>query len=57
MSLDTEIDDLVHRLVRLEDELERKIEAQRAQFRYRMEEQRAVFEEEVLRQHRRIRPV
>ncbi|WP_193370288.1 hypothetical protein [Pelagibius marinus] len=52
---ESEIDDLVHRLVSLEDELERKLEAQRSRFRYRMEKQRAVFEEEVLRQHRKIR--
>jgi hypothetical protein len=52
---DREIDDLVHRLVSLEDELERKLEVQRSRFRYRMEKERAVFEEEVLRQHRKIR--
>lgn len=50
-----EIDDLVRRLVSLEDELERKLEAQRSRFKYRMEKERAVFEEEVLRQHRKIR--
>ncbi len=52
---ESEIDDLVHRLVSLEDELERKLEAQRSRFQYRMEEERAVFEEEVLRRHRKIR--
>jgi len=55
MSLESEIDDLVHRLVRLEDELERKLETQRSELQYRMEEKRAVFEESVLRQHRAIR--
>jgi hypothetical protein len=52
---DSEIDDLVRRLVRLEDELERKWEAQRARFHYRFEQQRAVFEDGVIRRHRRIR--
>jgi len=53
--MENEIDDLVRKLVRLEDEIERRIEAQRAQFRYRMEARRAIFEEGVLRQHRKIR--
>ncbi len=53
--MQTEIDDLVRRLVRLEDEIERKLESQRAQFRYRIEKQRAVFEDEVVRRHRRIK--
>ncbi|WP_205620664.1 hypothetical protein [Nisaea denitrificans] len=53
--MENEIDDLVRRLVRLEDELERKLEAQRDQFRYRVEEGRAVFEESVNRQHKLLK--
>ncbi|WP_193173214.1 hypothetical protein [Nisaea nitritireducens] len=53
--MEDEIDDLVRRLVRLEDELERKLEAQRDQFRYRVEEGRAVFEDSVNRQHKLLK--
>lgn len=53
--MDGEIDELLRRLVRLEDELEQRIEAQRALFRYRMERRRAVFEAEVERHHRELR--
>jgi len=55
MPIEDEIDDLVRRLVLLEDEIEKKLEAQRAEFRYRLEKRRAVFEEGVLRQHRLIK--
>ena len=55
MSKKNEIDDLVGRLVRLEDEIERKLEAQREKFRYQMEENRAIFEEGVIRQHKLIK--
>ncbi len=55
MTMNNEIDDLVRRLVRLEDELESKLEAQRAEFQYRLEEKRAVFEEGVIRQHKLIK--
>jgi len=55
MPMESEIDDLVRRLVRLEDELERKLTAQRAQFQYRLEKKRAVFDERVIRQHKAIR--
>ncbi len=55
MPVENEIDDLVRRLVRIEDEIERKLDAQRSRFRYRIEEKRAVFEDEVLRRHRAIR--
>ena len=57
MSVETEIDDLVQRLVRLEDELERKLEARRAEFQYRIEEKRAVFEKSAIRQHKLIKIV
>jgi hypothetical protein len=53
--LDGEIDELVRRLVRLEDQIERKLEAQQARLRYRIEAQRAVFEAEVVRRHRQLR--
>ncbi|PIW27086.1 MAG: hypothetical protein COW30_12040 [Rhodospirillales bacterium CG15_BIG_FIL_POST_REV_8_21_14_020_66_15] len=55
MAMDDEIEDLVKHLVRLEKEIEGKLEAQRETFQYRMEEGRAVFEDEVLRRHRRFR--
>lgn len=55
MPMESDIEDLVRRLVRLEDELERKLEAQRSEFHYRMDKKRAVFEESVLRRHRAIR--
>ena len=54
-SMENEIDDLVRRLVRLEDELERKFEEQGAEFQYRLEENRAVFEKSVIRQHKLIK--
>lgn len=53
--MDTEIDDLIRRLVRLEDEIEKKIEAQRTDLQYRVEKRRAIFEEGVIRQHRLIK--
>ena len=53
--MENEIDALVHRLVSLEDELERKLEAQRTDLHYRLEKKRAVFEEEVIRQHKLIK--
>lgn len=55
MAMESEIQDLVRRLVSLEDKLERKLAAQHSKFQYRMVKKRAVFEEGVLRQHRRIR--
>ncbi len=53
--MENEIDDLVQRLVRLEDELERKWEAQRKQFQYQIEGTRVVFEDSVIRQHKLIK--
>ena len=55
MAMENEIEDLVQRLVLLEDELERKFEAQRTEFQYRLEKGRAVFEEGVIRQHKLIK--
>jgi hypothetical protein len=55
MSQNNEIDELVRRLVRLEDELERRFETERERFAYRIEQRRAVFEADVLRRHRQIR--
>jgi len=53
--MDSEIEALVQRLVRLEDEIEGKLEAERARFHYRLEKNRAVFEQEVLRRHKEIK--
>ena len=55
MTLDSEIDDRVRRLVRLEKEIEAKMEAQQARFQFSMAEGRAVFEDEVLRRHKRLK--
>ncbi len=55
MPMESEIDDLVKRLARLEDELERKLEVQREAFRYHFEERKAVFEVGVIRQHKAIK--
>ena len=55
MALDADIEETVRRLMRLEDELERKFAAQRERFHYHLEEKRAVFEAEALRRHKRIR--
>ena len=54
-NLDGEIDEMVRRLVRLEDQIERKLAAQQARLSYHIEAQRAVFEAEVLRRHRALR--
>ena len=53
--MEQEIDVLVRRLVHLEDEIERKLAAQHAKFRYRIEEKRAVFEAGVVHQHGQLR--
>ena len=42
--MEQEIEDMVRRLVRLEDELERKLEAQREQFQYCLEDGTTFFE-------------
>jgi len=55
MSQNNEIDELVRRLVRLEDDIERRFEAERERFEYHIEQRRAVFTADVLRRHRRIR--
>ncbi|MCF3629258.1 hypothetical protein RJ527_17435 [Thalassospiraceae bacterium LMO-SO8] len=55
MAMDDEIEDLVKRLVRLEKEIEGKLEAQRETLQYRVEAGRAVFEDEVLRRHRLLK--
>lgn len=53
--MENEIDDLVRRLVLLEDELEKKLDLQRKIFRYRLDERRAEFEEKVIHQHKLIK--
>lgn len=55
MTVNDEIEEMVRRLVRLEKEIEGKLEAKRETFRYRIEEGRAVFEEEVARRHRTLK--
>ena len=55
MAMDDEIEDLVKRLVRLEKEIEGKLEVQRETLQYRVEAGRAVFEDEVLRRHRLLK--
>ncbi len=53
--MDMEIDDLLKRLDRLEEEFEKKIEARQAAFRYRIENGRAKFEEGVQAEQRRLK--
>tara|TARA_R110000787_G_scaffold221449_1_gene330137 strand:+ start:17 stop:616 length:600 start_codon:yes stop_codon:yes gene_type:complete len=53
--MDGELDDLLERLGRLEEEFEQKIDAKRAAFRYRLQKGRIVFENSVLAEHREIR--
>lgn len=55
MPIDDDVEDLVRRLVRLEDEIERKLQDRRERFRYRIEARRAVFEAGVERRHRALR--
>ncbi|MEQ9122481.1 MAG: hypothetical protein RIM80_07945 [Alphaproteobacteria bacterium] len=50
-----EIEDLMRQLVRLEDEIERRLEAQQAEFSYRMDRNRAVFEAGVVRRQKLIK--
>ena len=53
--MDGELNDLLERLRRLEEEFEQKIEAQRAAFRYRLQKDRVVFEQSVIAEHRHIK--
>ena len=53
--MENEIDELIRRLVRLEDELEGKLEERRSALHYRIEEKRAVFEDTILRRHRKLK--
>ena len=53
--MDTDIEALLGRLRQIEDELEQKLEARRAEFRYRMERQKVVFEQAVIARHRQLR--
>jgi hypothetical protein len=43
------------RLRDIEEELERTLDARRAEFRYRLERNKVIFEQEVIARHRRIR--
>jgi hypothetical protein len=49
--MDKELDDLLERLRQIEDEFERKIDTQRAAFRYRLEQGQVIFEQSVIAEH------
>jgi hypothetical protein len=51
----TEIERLIGRIRDLEDELETQVAARRAAFRYRVERNRIVFEDEIRRRHAALR--
>ncbi len=53
--MDVELNDLLDRLHKLEEEFEEKLETQRASFRYQLQKGRVVFEKSALAEHRRIR--
>ena len=53
--MDVEIDRLAGKLRQIEEEMEQLLEARRDAFRYRLEQNKVVFEQEVIEQHRRIR--
>jgi len=48
-------DDLLERLHQLEEEFEQRIDAQRAAFRYRLQQGRVVFEQGIIAEHRQIK--
>lgn len=53
--MDREIDDLLNRLHDLEEEFEQKLAERGADFRYRFEKKRVVFEDAVKAQHRELK--
>ena len=53
--MDGEIDDLLDRLRKLEEEFEQKIDAQRSAFRYQLQKKRVIFEQSVIAEHRQIK--
>jgi hypothetical protein len=53
--MDGEGDDLLERLLQLEEEFEQKIEAQRAAFRYQLQKGRVIFEQSIIAEHREIK--
>jgi hypothetical protein len=53
--MDTDIDELLDQLRKLEQEVEDKLEARRAAFQYSIQRHRVVFEESVRQRHRQIR--
>lgn len=53
--MDLELDDLLDRLRKLEEEFERKVDDQRAAFRYQLRDGRVEFEKSIVAEHRRIR--
>lgn len=53
--MESEVDDLIRKLVQIEAELERKLDERRFALQYRMEEKRAIFEEDVRRRHKLLK--
>lgn len=53
--MDAELTDLHERLRRLEEEFERKLDTQRAAFRYQIEKGRVMFEEGIIAEHRKVK--
>jgi hypothetical protein len=53
--MDSEIEALLGRLREVEEEVERTLEARRAEFRYSLERRKVVFERGVIARHRQIR--
>jgi hypothetical protein len=53
--MEREIDELLERLSKLEEEVERKFDERRAEFNYEMQMKQAVFEKSVLDRHRQIK--
>lgn len=53
--MDTDIQALFQRLKTLEGEIEERLEKQREQFRYAIRNRRAVFERDVIAQHRQLK--
>ncbi|MBT7229182.1 MAG: hypothetical protein HN870_00840, partial [Gammaproteobacteria bacterium] len=46
---------LVERIIALEQDLERELEQKQSEFRYHLEEKRAVFEQEMLLSQRKLK--
>lgn len=53
--MELELDDLLNRLCKLEEEFEKKVGDQRTAFGYRLQKGRAVFDQKILSEHRRFK--